>query len=478
MKLAFIQNCTGQHFGIMYIAAVLKENNHSVEVFVESLEKDIIKGLCRSRPDIVGFTLVTGEQGWVMERAGQIKKVLDIPVVAGGSYPTYFPEMIEADNIDIICRGEGEFAVLELMDRMQRREEYNDILNLWVKKNGKVYKNEVRPLLKDINLLPFPGRDIYKKYPFIDRSSEIPASFSRGCPYDCTFCYNASKKEIYNFSTSYVRPRTVKNAIAELKRLLDDNKGLRSIAVVDDEIVFNKEWLAEFCTAYKSEINLPFIASTRANFVTEDNIRRLKEANCSCLAVGVETGNYELRRNILGKDIPNETYIEAARIIKKYGIKLRTSNMFFIPDETVDNSFETVDLNILMKSDYPWGFMLQPFPRTAIYDYAVKRGYLEKDFSFEDIDSLGMTRSPIRLKDAGKILIIQRLFYYGVKISGFKYLLHVFILMPNNIFFDLLQKISIVINYSSSHRINFFRTLKLAIHAMTSQKKFRRKNRP
>ncbi len=470
MRIAFIQNFLGQHFGIMYISALLKEHHHTAEVFIEGLEKELIKSLCDSRPDIVGFTLITGEGGWVKNRARQIKEVLDVPIIVGGSHPTYFPEMINGDDIDMICRGEGEYAVLELLNKLEQQEEHNDILNLWVKQKGRVYKNEMRSLLRDLDSLPFPDRDIYKKYPFIDRSTELPASFSRGCPYDCTFCYNAAKKKMYNSSSGYVRLRSVTNSIIELKRTLNTHKGVKSVIVVDDDIALNKEWLNEFCRTYKNEINLPFFASIRANFCTEDNIRRLRQANCHCLVVGVETGNYKIRKDILGKDISNEKYIKAASLIKKYGIRLKTSNMFFLPGETVKNSFETLKLNILMKSDYPWAYALQPYPGTAIYEYAVKHRYLDEGFPFDEIDPLGLTKSPIRLKDGRKILVLQRLFYYGVKAPGFKHLLRTLIYIPNNLFFDLLHQLAILISYASYHRVSLFRTLRVALDAKSKWK--------
>lgn len=470
MRIAFIQNFLGQHFGIMYISAVLKKHNHTAEVFIEGLEKDFIKSLCESRPDVVGFTLITGEQRWVENRAHQIKKVLGVPIIVGGPHPTYFPEMIDKDNIDIVCRGEGEFAVLELLNRLEQQKGYNDILNLWIKKNGRIYKNELRPLLADIDSLPFPDRDIYKKYSFIDQSTELPASFSRGCPYDCTFCYNAVKKKMYNCSSGYVRLRSVTNAIIELKQSLNTRKRVKSVIIVDDDIALDKEWLNEFCRTYKNEINLPFFASVRADFIVEDNVKKLKKANCYCLAMGVETGNYQIRKNILGKDITNEKYIKAANLIKKYGISLKTSNMFFLPGETVKNSFETLKLNIRMRSDYPWAYILQPYPGTAIYDYAVKNGYLKYEFSFNDLDPLGLIKSPLKLKDERKILIMQRLFYYGVKVPGVKFFLRALIYVPNNLFFDLLHQLAILISYASYHRVSLFRALRVALDAKSKCK--------
>ena len=472
MKIAFVQNFLGPHFGIMYISAVLKQNGHSVDVFIEGMHGNLIKDLCDFKPDIVGFTCITGEHRWVERTALEIKKHLDVPVIVGGPHPTYFPEMVEAEGIDMTCQGDGEIAVLELVKRIQNKENINNIPGIWVKDGKTINKNGVGKMVEDIDSLPFPDRGLYDKYDFFKKETEIPVCISRGCPFNCTFCYNASKKKLY-LGQKVVRRRAVDNIMSEIKFLRKNYPFMKSIIFNDDNLGLEKSWFNEFCEKYGEIGGLPFFASIRSDFINEDSIERLKKANCFCLSLGVESGNAEMRNKILKKNIPTETFINAAKLIKKNGIKLRTSNMFFLPGETIDMAFETVAINKKMKTDYPWVYPLQPYPGTEVYEYAVQNGFLDKNFSFDDIDPLGILESPVekKLKDGKKIKVLQRLFYYGVKIPGFSYLLKFLVYIPNNLFFDLLHRLAIVTSYASYHQVSIFRALKVAIQANNLEKR-------
>ncbi len=466
MKMVFIQNLLSPHFGIMYISSVLKQNGHLTDVFIEGLHKDIVKDICDAKPDIVGFTCITGEHRWVEKRVAEIKKYLDVSIIVGGPHPTYFPEMIEMDNVDIVCRGDGEMVVLELLNKLQNKEEINNIRGLWVKQNGRIYRNNLAPLVENIDQFPFPDRGIYNKYEFFREETEIPVCISRGCPFNCTFCYNAAKKKLY-VGQKVVRMRNVDNIISEVKLLRHKSPHIKSIIFNDDNLGLDSRWLDEFCEKY-SDINGPyFFASIRADFITEERVKKLQKANCFCLSIGVESGNEEIREKILQKRIPNKSYLNAAKLIRKYGIRLRTSNMCFLPGETIDMAFETLELNRKMRVQYPWMYPLQPYPGTEIYQYAVEHGFLDENFSFDDIDPLGILESPLmpNLKDGKKIKVLHRLFYYGVRIPGFIYLLKLLVLIPPNFIFDFFHRLAILTSYASYHQINIFRALKISLQA-------------
>ncbi len=475
MKIVFIQNLSLFYFGITYISAVLKKHGHSTDVFVEGLHRDLVKDVCRAKPDIVGFTCITGDHQWVRRRAAEIKKHLDVPIMVGGPHPTYFPDMIEMENIDIIVRGEAENIVLELMDRLQTRKEINDIAGLWIKKGGKIYKNAIAPLIEDLDILPFPDRDIYEGYAFLEKETEFPICVSRGCPFNCSFCYNASKKKIY-FGQKIVRKRSVDNVISEIKFLQQRYPNLKSILFNDDNLGLDSKWFNELCEKYSQlDPPPPFVASLRADFINEERAKKLKKANCFCITIGLESGNIEMRKNILKKNISNETYLLAAHLIKENGIKLRTSNMCFLPGETIEMGFETLWLNKKMKVNYAWVYPLQPYPGTEIYQYAVENGFLDKEFSFDDIDPLGLLESPLggRLKDGKKLRVLHRLFYYGIKIPGFIYLLKFLVYLPNNFIFGLLHRFSLLITYAKFHRINLFHAFMIASRVVLIERRLR-----
>lgn len=473
MKVVFVQNFLGPHFGIMYLSAILKENGHIVDIFIEDLDKDIVKRIVESKPAIVGFTCITGEHRWVQRRAAEIKKIMpNVIVLVGGPHPTYFPEMIEENGIDIICRGDGETAVLDLVNKVQKKDDFSDVQGLWVKYNGKITRNNIAKLVDDINTLPFADRTIYDKYDFFKKETELPICVSRGCPFNCTFCYNAMKRNLYR-GQKMVRIRDVDNIISEINLLLKKYPHTKSIIFNDDNFGIDAKWFDEFCEKYKNIKGPPFFASIRADFINDERVKKLKEANCFCLSIGVESGDPELRKYILHKGITDEICLNAAKIMKKYGIKIRTSNMVFLPGETIEKAFRTVEINRKMRVDFPWAYALQPYPGTDIYKCSIENGFLDKSFTFDEIDPLGILESPLapKIKDGNKIKVLQRFFYFGVKVPGFIYLLKLLVYIPNNIFFDFFHKLSILISYAAYHQIGIFRALQIALQARKVEKR-------
>lgn len=473
MKISFAQNFLGPHFGIMYLSAILKKAGHNTEVFIEDLDKNIVQKIANSKPDIVGFTCITGEHQWAQRKILEIKKIMpEVIVVVGGPHPTYFPEMIKENGINIICRGDGERSILELVERIKENKPIDEIPGLWVKKGDMIYKNGVARLVEDMDSLPFADRSIYDKYDFFKKETELPICVSRGCPYNCTFCYNAIKRDLYK-GQKMVRIRSVDNIIAEIELLLKKYQDTKSIIFNDDNFGIDPKWFDEFCEKYKIINGPPFFASIRADFINEERVKKLKSANCFCLSIGVESGDSELRKYILHKNITDEVCLNAAKIMKKHGIKIRTSNMVFLPGETIEKAFRTVELNKKMKVDFPWAYALQPYPGTDIYKYSVENGFLDKNFSFDDIDPLGMLEGPLagKLKDGNKIKVLQRFFYFGVKVPGFVHLLKLLVHIPNNFVFDFFHKLSILISYAAYHQIGIIRALRIALQARKVEKR-------
>jgi len=269
----------------------------------------------------------------VVNLAGRLKQVLSASIIFGGPHPTFFPEIIDNPSVDIICIGEGELAITELADRLDAKEDFYDIENLWVKDtDGEIIKNPVRPLIQDLDGLRFPDRNIYYgKYPFLNRSQK-PFFAGRGCPFNCAFCFNYVLKDIYKDKGNFIRLRSPKNLIDEIISV-KDTFGLKTVYLQDDTILFNREWLIEFLSIYRKEVGLPFVCLVRADLMDKEIARELKRSNCYSVFFGVETGDEKMRKRLLKKDIDNAQIIETARILKKYKIKFRTYNMLGLPGE-------------------------------------------------------------------------------------------------------------------------------------------------
>ncbi|MBU1148437.1 MAG: B12-binding domain-containing radical SAM protein, partial [Candidatus Omnitrophica bacterium] len=371
-------------------------------------------------------------------------------------------EVVNEVMVDIVARGEAEYSFPELIQRLEEGRDFSGVLGLWTKKNGKVCRNDVAPLAGDLSRLPYPDHLLYLKYQFFQKQTEVPFSTIRGCPFKCSFCYNHTKAELYRGKGRFLRTRSVSNVISEMRSARRLYPNMRNVILYDDIIGIDKIWLSDFCNAYREHINLPWFTSIRPDVVNEFVVEKMAHANCFCLSMGVETGDEELRTKILCKKISNARYIEAAELLHKAGIKVRTSNMFFLPEEDIHKAFLTVDINRQMKTDFAWGYTLQPYPSTKIYDYSVKNGYLSPDFQFDDIDPLGLTKPILETKDRNKIIVLHRFFQLAVHNDVIYRMLRFLVRIPPNPLFDMLYYYSLIVSYARYHEVSLWRAAFIA----------------
>ncbi|MBI5893896.1 MAG: B12-binding domain-containing radical SAM protein [Deltaproteobacteria bacterium] len=465
MKVIFIQNILSYNFGIAYLNAILKSAGIQTDLFIISLEKKIIQKIIQAKPDLIGISCVTGEQGFYLNLIREVKKDYKVPVVIGGPHATYHAEEIcKQEGVDFVCIGEGEQSILELCSSLSSNKDGKDVHNLCMFRNNKIIKNPMAPLVEDLDSLPFPNLDFYFKYHFFKNYTEMPIVTTRGCPWNCGFCYNAQKQAIYKGLGKYVRMRSPEKVIAELKERLV-NKNIKSVILWDDIIGINKKWMQDFCERYSAEIGLPFFSSIRADLVNDFNLSLLKKANCYCLSIGVESGDSILRKQILGKDIEDESLLNAGKLVRKYGIKLRTSNMFMLPEENLEKALTTVELNQKMGAEIPFAYILQPYPGTPIYDYITQNNLLADTFSFDSLDPLGISYSSINIKidNADNIKTIYKLFYYMVRSQKLcKFIVKIIDkLKPENILVNLAHNLSLFILYCKAHNVSYLNGLKV-----------------
>lgn len=434
----------------MYLASGLISHGHAIEVFIDRDINRLVSQIKQYHPDIVGFSCTTGMHSLSLEIAKAIKSRIKTLTVFGGAHPTFFPEIIREDAVDIVCIGEGENALLEIAEAIDQRSPITRISNCWVKQDGSIAKNELRPLTEDLDALPFPDRSIYyHKYPFMNYSQKVFIA-GRGCPYDCTYCFNNSLKNMYKDKGKYIRLRSVENVISEISEVRR-SYGLRTVYMIDDTFILNRTWVSQFLEVYQEKIRLPFICLVRADLITQDIARRLKEANCYSVFFGIESGSERLRNLILNKRITNAKIIEAAALLKKHKIKFRTYNMLGIPGEGLDDAFMTVDLNIKIKTDYPWCSILQPYPKTSIMEYARNKGMLKE----ADLSRLFFHNSILNLPNIRELSNLQKLFYWSVKFPFLKPLVKKAIKLPPNFIFKILFLIGYAYSYYRSERRRF-----------------------
>ncbi|HWR59499.1 MAG TPA: radical SAM protein [Thermodesulfovibrionales bacterium] len=458
-KIAFVQNIAYEYLGLMQLSSVLKKNGHNVDVFIVSHNEDsIIREIEAYNPDLVGFSCTTGGHIWALGFADKLRRILHCKVILGGPHATFSPEVIHESPVDIICRGEGEDALLELADKTDRGSDISDTLNCWVKTKGDIIKNGQRPLIEDLDSLPFPDRELYaNKYPYLNTSLKAFMG-GRGCPFECTFCFNHAFKKLYEGKGKMVRYRSVANVIAEMQDVLKRYR-TRTIYMQDDTLILNKDWVREFCLKYKKEIGLPFVCLIRADLADEMLISMLRDAGCANVFFGIETGSQYLRDRLLKKKVTSDDIVRTAFILHKYGIKFRTYNMVGLPDETLDDAFLTMKLNSDIKTDYPWCSIYQPFPGTDLADYAIEKGLLDCSHPV----SGSFFKQSVLKTHSTEFANLQKLFFCGVKFPWLAPLIRKMIGWRPNVLFDAVFILSYAWYYFLSERMTIKDMLSLGV---------------
>jgi radical SAM superfamily enzyme YgiQ (UPF0313 family) len=464
-KVSFLQNIWYEYLGVMSLSATLKANNHEVEVVIGN-KNEILNSVIESRPDLIAFSAMTIQHNWVSEMADYIKKAgIKTPIIVGGPHVTFFPEMIDDPSIDIICIGEGEYPLLDLVNALDKGEDISRIENLWVKQDGKVVKNKLRPLVKDLDELEYPDRNLYGEHDYFKNTSNTIFMASRGCPYNCSFCFNKSWSNLYDKTGRKVRLRSVDNVIDEINRVKDTH-GIDLIMFTDSTFNINKKWLLKFLEVYTDKVKLPFSCNVRANLVDEDVVMALAKTECcSSVRFAIETGNEELRNGLLEKKIYNKDILTAASLFKKCNIPLVTFNMFGLPGETLKNALETIRLNQRVSPSVVSNYMFMPFPGLKVTDYAIENNLMAK----EDVNKLGsspyrMHKSILNQKDISKVSNLHKFSIIAVKFPFLMPAIKLLIRFPENRVFYMVYNVSQVVDWMKWSKAGPIRILSEIIH--------------
>jgi len=211
----------------------------------------------------------------------------------------------------------------------------------------------------------------------------------------------------------------------------------KSITFQDELFVITKPWLAEFAQKYPKAIGLPFICSVRAEMIDEEVAGLLSEAGSSTACLGLESGNEEVRNGLLNKQITDEQLENAARLLHKHKIKFLTANIFGSPNETIENAFETIEMNHRLKTDYLYFSILQPYPELEITKKAQAMGLIGK-LNQSDYYSTFFKGSFLNRKDSYQFVNIHRLAYLAVAFPRLKFIFRQLIKLPPNPLFDII----------------------------------------
>lgn len=423
MKILFIYpNCEGYGripLSLSILSACLKKHNHEVKLFDITfmvsnnkdnemrernftakktdtkeywgelpnidIKQEIINEIANFNPDIIAITLIQNNYLISIKLLKEIKKVYNIPIIAGGIFASVIPEKLLRTNlIDIIISGEGEESFIELVNKIELKEDFSLIKNLSFIKDGKFISNPIRNYV-DLNTIPFQDLSIFDKKHFFKPfdGKMLHAGYfelSRGCPFSCTYCANYFlNEELYSNQSKHIRFKEIGRCIEEIETL-QKIYNFDFIFFTDENILTLKiEELNRFKQLWKEKINLPFYMTGRTEFLREENITILKDAGCGTLAFGIECGNEEFRRKILKRTNTNEQIRKAFKLCKKYNIRTTANNMFGFPYETEELILDTINLNKEIQPDSFSNSIFAPYLGTELHKICLKEGFIKEE---------------------------------------------------------------------------------------------------
>jgi len=362
MHVAFASNLWVEHLGIMQVMGGLLPHGHRLSLHVSTRPRRLLRSLKEARPDVVAFSLTTNNALWAFDLALQLRAALPAArIVAGGPHPTLFPQAFANGQFDAVCVGEGDVAFAEWLGELERGGTGEGVANMWNCAPGTHEQIPLRPLADPLDTLPFAHREPFYRRPFFGRCSFKTFLVSRGCAYNCRFCYNARFRTLLASRGRYRRTMAPERAVEEVAAVCGAHP-TRLVLFEDDIFPYETDWLSAFVPLYRRRVGLPFIINARADLLSEDNVALYKEAGVRAVSFGVQTASESRRLKQLGTGLRDSVLAEAARLLHRHGVALMTYNIFGLPGETAEDVFDTILFNRRLGADYSRNGMFQPYP--------------------------------------------------------------------------------------------------------------------
>ena len=332
------RNSSWPPMNLALLGAVVEENGH--EAFVVdgtlddwSVEKTVEETL-RQNPDIIGLTSYSPFFHIQVEMATAIKKVApDLPVMIGGSHATIVKEKALLPCFDYVFVGESEQVLPEFLSRLENGKDLTSLNGvIWRGADGESVFEGTGPALIEFDDLPMPDRELVDNSRYLlgtlqGRNPFTLIQTTRGCPWKCIFC--ASE----DLNTTRVLRRSPGSVVAEMKHVVE-TYGIRHFFIVDDVLTLYDEHILKVCDLIEEEgLDVTWEGSTRANLVSDEQVKRMAECGLIRLSFGLETVDTEMRKT-MKKKVPLKYYIEANQILNKHNVEAMNSVMIGLPGET------------------------------------------------------------------------------------------------------------------------------------------------
>ena len=379
--------------GLGYIATAIKRAGFDFEILDLDLlrlsDEKIEEYLKKTDFDVVAFGCIVTGYKHVKKLSEMIKKYKKVPIIAGNSVATSIPEILLAKTkVDIGVIGEGDITIVELLRAIENKTPLEEVKGIFFRKNGEVFFTLEREIIPDLDELPFIDYELFdmkayldafrfevsEPYPIkFDLIKALPINATRGCLFNCTFCYHVFKKKRF-------RTRSMEHLGREIK-YLQKKYGVNYICFFDELTLFSKEQVNKFADYFLKENNKIFwSACCRAGLFGKDDLNlalKLKKSGCVSLEYSLESADEEILK-VMNKNISVEDFVVQTKILHQAGIWPSTSLVIGYPQETEETIKKTFDC--CYENDiYPSTGYLLPQPGTLMYKYAIEIGRIKDE---------------------------------------------------------------------------------------------------
>ncbi len=376
--------------GLAYIAAVLERAGHQCRIIDGIAERmdqeDFEKAISADKSDLIGITALTP----MIKRTSDAIKTINelksgVPVVMGGAHigamqnVKRHEELFRDDiKIDFAVYGEGEYTLLEIVERLEKGQPTSDIDGTIVKQNGKVVVNKPRELI-ELDDLPFPARHLLPKdknlyRPSPSRCRRFPVRSivsSRGCPFKCIYC----DKSVFGPTVRYRSPKKVAD---EIEHLINEF-GARELRFWDDNFTLNKKLVLELCNEIiDRKLDILWTCFARVNTVDREMLEAMKKAGCWQVDYGIESGDDQVLKNIR-KGFTAKKALEVLRLTRDVGFNIKANFLFGLPGDTVEKIEKTIEFAKECDPDVVVFHLPQAYPGTELFEIAIKENALDSD---------------------------------------------------------------------------------------------------
>ncbi|MFA4991087.1 MAG: radical SAM protein [Candidatus Omnitrophota bacterium] len=388
MNIVMIYPCQGNmvtfNYGAASVIAMLKKSGHSVMLIMvrdHVKDRDIIRRIEDFKADVIGFSCMSNYWQYVKDLSKKIKsrgRLKDIPIFVGGPHAIVCASsIIESRDIEGFCIGEGEYAFPELVGKIEKGIDFRDTRNFYFNDANGVIRNEMRTLIDDLDELPFPDREVFPEAAFTNYAN---FTFSRGCPFSCSYCCNSAFHVIFKGKGRMIRHRSAENAIREIEAFLKNHKP-RLLSFDDDCFNKNAAWFREFCSKYKERIGIPYTCNTRPELLDAQAAEALKDSGCRKINIGIESGDERLRRTVLNRNMKDEDIERAFRNAREAGLETMSFNMIGIPGDTRETIRKTMEFNKKIRPTYSQVSVFYPYAGTPLGELCREKRYIENENS-------------------------------------------------------------------------------------------------